>query len=141
MVMIKKLLNTSMIYFALAIAAGVFYREFTKMSGYAGETMLRFVHAHLFALGMLLFLVLALFCRQEGNLSEDKTFRQFFLLYNISLPFMACMMLARGVLQVQGAVLSRAADAAVSGIAGISHILLTVSLALLFKALKKNCVR
>ena len=101
--MMKKLLNTSMIYFALAIAAGVFYREFTKMSGYAGETMLRFVHAHLFALGMLLFLVLALFCRQEGSLAEDKTFRQFFLLYNISLPFMACMMLARGALQVQGA--------------------------------------
>ena len=48
------------------------------------------------------------------------------------------MMLVRGVLQVQGAELSRGADAAISGVAGISHILLTVSLALLFKALKKN---
>ena len=26
----KKILNTAMVYFALAIAAGVFYREFTK---------------------------------------------------------------------------------------------------------------
>ena len=50
----RKLLNTSMVYFGLAIAAGVFYREFTKMSGYSGETMLRFVHAHLFVLGMAL---------------------------------------------------------------------------------------
>ncbi|EOS70100.1 hypothetical protein C818_02072 [Lachnospiraceae bacterium MD308] len=134
----RKLLNTSMIYFGLAIAAGVFYREFTKMSGYSGETMLRFVHAHLFVLGMALFLVIALFCNQERSLMEDKTFKQFFKLYNISLPFMACMMLVRGVLQVQGAELSRGADAAISGVAGISHILLTVSLALLFKALKKN---
>lgn len=136
----KKLLNTSMIYFALAIAAGVFYREFTKMYGYTGETMLRFVHAHLFALGMLLFLLVALFCSQGHDLTEDKTFRQFFILYNISLPFMACMMLARGILQVQGTELSRGADASVSGIAGISHVLLTISLALLFKALKKNYV-
>lgn len=134
----KKLLNTSMIYFVLAIAAGVFYREFTKMSGYTGQTMLRFVHAHLFALGMLLFLAAALFCSQWHGLAEDKTFRHFFVLYNISLPFMACMMLIRGILQVRGIAVSRGADAAVSGIAGISHILLTVSLALLFKALKKN---
>ena len=74
----RKLLNTSMIYFGLAIAAGVFYREFTKMSGYSGETMLRFVHAHLFVLGMALFLVIALFCNQERSLMEDKTFKQFF---------------------------------------------------------------
>lgn len=138
MISMKKLLNTSMIYFILAIAAGVFYREFTKMCGFTGETMLRFVHAHLFALGMLLFLLVALFCNQRHGLTEDKTFKQLFVLYNISLPFMACMMLVRGILQVQGAGISRGADAAVSGIAGISHILLTISLALLFKVLKKN---
>ena len=44
----KKILNTSMIYFILAAAAGVFYREFTKFNGYTGETALSYVHTHLF---------------------------------------------------------------------------------------------
>ena len=36
----KKLLNTSMAYMIAALAGGVFYREFTKFNGYAGETAL-----------------------------------------------------------------------------------------------------
>ncbi len=135
----KKMLNTSMIYFIAAIAAGVFYREFTKWQGFTGKTMLAFVHTHLFVFGMILFLILALFCSRDDRISESKIFKCFFIFYNSSLPFMVCMMLIRGVLQVKGAVLSKAADAAISGIAGISHILLTASLVLLFMALKKIC--
>ena len=48
----KKLLNTSMAYMIAALAGGVFYREFTKFNGYAGETALGKVHTHLFVLGM-----------------------------------------------------------------------------------------
>ena len=47
----KKMINTSMAYFILAILAGVFYREFTKYNGYTGETMLGYMHTHLFVLG------------------------------------------------------------------------------------------
>ena len=36
----KKLIHTAMIYSIAAIAAGVFYREFTKFDGYTGETEL-----------------------------------------------------------------------------------------------------
>lgn len=56
----KKLINTSMIYFILALAAGVFYREFTKFNGFSGSTALCRVHTHLFVLGMLIFLIAAL---------------------------------------------------------------------------------
>ena len=36
----KKLWNTAFIYFWLAMAGGVFYREFTKFNDYSGETVL-----------------------------------------------------------------------------------------------------
>lgn len=126
-----------MVYFVLAILAGVFYREFTKYNGYTGETMLGYMHTHLFVLGMFLFLIVALFCRNK-ELSESRMFRNFYVLYNIALPFVVSMMFVRGIIQVKNIALTRAADAAVSGMAGISHILITAALILLFAALKKN---
>lgn len=136
----KKILNTSIIYFVLGIAAGVFYREFTKFHGYTGNTALSAVHPHFFVLGMFLFLMLAFLCRKEESLLQNVTFRRFFILYNISLPFMACTMLARGIIQVMEITLSKSMNAMVSGIAGVSHILITVSLVLLFISLKKALV-
>ena len=133
----KKILNTSMIYFILAAAAGVFYREFTKFNGYTGETALSYVHTHLFVLGMFAFLVIALFGCQKPELFKQSTFKKFFTLYNISLPFMAVMLLVRGVVQVQGAELTKAADAMISGFAGISHILIGIAILVLFRSLKK----
>lgn len=133
----KKILNTSMIYFILAAAAGVFYREFTKFNGYTGETALSYVHTHLFVLGMFAFLVIALFGCQKPELFKQGTFKKFFTLYNISLPFMAVMLLVRGVVQVQGAELTKAADAMISGFAGISHILIGIAVLVLFRSLKK----
>lgn len=133
----KKMINTSMVYFIFAILAGVFYRKFTKYNGYTGENMLGYMHTHLFVLGMFLFLILALFCKNK-ELSESRLFRNFYVLYNIALPFVVMMMLVRGIIQVKNIALTRAADAAVSGIAGISHILITAALILLFAALKKN---
>lgn len=136
----KKMLHTSMIYFALAIAAGVFYREFTKFSGFSGQKALSCVHVHLFVLGMFLFLILALFGAQARGLFQDKGFKRFYALYNVSLPLAACTLLARGIAQVRQIELTKAASATISGVAGIAHILITVSLILLFAALKKNCV-
>ena len=133
----KKILNTSMIYFILAAAAGVFYREFTKFNGYTGETALSYVHTHLFVLGMFAFLVIALFGCQKPELFKQSTFKKFFTLDNISLPFMAVMLLVRGVVQVQGAELTKAADAMISGFAGISHILIGIAVLVLFRSLKK----
>lgn len=48
------------------------------------------------------------------------------------------MMLVRGIVQVKGIALTRAADASISGIAGIAHIFITAAMILLFTALKKN---
>lgn len=132
----KKYLNIAMGYAIAAMAGGVFYREFTKWNHFSGVTMLSKVHAHLFMLGMMVFLLVALFSRQM-DLEKENSFRWFLRLYNIGLPLTVVMMLVRGILQVKEAALSAGADAAISGIAGIGHILLSIGLLLLLVTLKR----
>lgn len=132
----KKYLNIAMGYAIAAMAGGVFYREFTKWNHFSGITMLSKVHAHLFMLGMMVFLLVALFSRQM-DLEKEKSFRRFFLIYNIGLPLTVLMMLVRGIIQVKETALSAGADAAISGIAGIGHILLSIGLLLLLVTLKR----
>ena len=132
----KKYLNLSLAYAIAAMAGGVFYREFTKYSGFAGVTALGKVHAHLFLLGMLVFLVVALY-GAHNDLTKIKTFRAFLWTYNIGVPLTAVMLVIRGVAQVKGRALSAAANASISGIAGIGHILTGAGIILLLLSLKK----
>lgn len=133
----KKTLNISLLYMIFALVCGVFYREYTKLMAFSGTTSLAFTHLHLFALGTILFLVLTLFCMQT-TLAQQKAYQRFLIIYNIALPFMVIMMIVRGILQVHAVELSPGMNAMISGIAGISHILMAVGLAFLFIALRKS---
>ena len=132
----KKYLNLSLVYAIAAMAGGVLYREFTTFQGYTGVTALGKVHVHLFLLGMLVFLVAALYAARY-DLETVKTFRAFLWTYNLGVPLTAVMLLVRGVTQVMGMNLSAAADASISGIAGIGHILTGTGIILLILSLKK----
>ena len=132
----KKALNISLVYAIAAMAAGVFYREFTKWNGFSGVTVLGKVHTHLFLLGMGMFLMVSLFASQL-DLAKNKTFRAFLWVYNIGVPLMAVMMLVRGIMQVKNVALSKGADASISGMAGIGHILTGVGIILFLFSLKK----
>lgn len=133
----KKYLNISLGYAIAAMAGGVFYREFTKWNQFTGTTALGKVHTHLFLLGMTVFLLVALFAANQ-SLEQQKTFRVFLYLYNIGLPLMVVMLLVRGIKQVLQLSLSAGASAAISGIAGIGHILVGAGLILLLISLKKT---
>ncbi|MGN0305015.1 MAG: DUF2871 domain-containing protein [Lachnospiraceae bacterium] len=132
----KKYLNISLVYAIGALIGGVFYREFTKWNGFQGVTVLGKVHTHLFLLGMVMFMLVALFA-QHSNLQEMKTFRVFLWLYNIGVPLTVIMMVVRGITQVLGLPLSTGADASISGIAGIGHILTGAGIILLLLSLRK----
>lgn len=125
----KRYINSALLYAILAMVGGVFYREFTKFNGFTGKTTLSVVHTHYFLLGMMFFLLLLVL---EKNLSftGTKTGRVL-TTYHIGLNLTAVMLVVRGVTQVMGANLSKGADAAISGMAGMGHILLGVSLVLL----------
>ena len=132
----KKYLNLSLVYAIAAMAGGVFYREFTKFQGFTGVTALGKVHTHLFLLGMLVCLMVALFA-ERLDLTGIRSFRIFQWTYHIGVPLTAVMLLVRGITQVLGLTLSKGASAAISGIAGIGHILTGVGIILLLVSLKK----
>ena len=134
--MTKKILNTAFTYTVIALVAGVGYREYTKMIDFTGTTNLSLLHTHLFALGMLFFLVV-LALEVTLKLSQQKFFNGFFVTYNIGLIVTTNMMAVRGVLQTQGGEISKAINASVSGMAGVGHILLSVGLVLFFISLKR----
>lgn len=134
----KKYVNASFIYAVLAMIGGVFYREFTKFMGYTGWTTLSVVHTHYFILGMLFFLVLAMLVKNIPFM--DQKTERLLMGYHIGLNLTALMLTVRGVLQVTtGNALSRAMDASISGIAGIGHIILGVSLIMMLMCIKKAC--
>lgn len=134
----KKCLNISLIYAIAALAGGVFYREFTKLNGFDGVTILGKVHTHLFLLGMVVFLITALFCAHFKSLPERKTFKAFLCVYNIGAPLTAVMMVVRGVTEVLGTELSKGANGAISGIAGIGHMIAGTGIVLLLLSLKSS---
>lgn len=133
----KKYINISFIYALAAMACGVFYREFTKFNGFSGKTTLAFTHLHFFVLGTVLFLIISVFSRIT-DIEKQKSFTSFLKLYNVGLPFMVTMFFVRGIPQVLELNLSKGANAAISGIAGIAHIIMAVAIVMLFSALKKS---
>ncbi len=136
----KKYIDIAFIYAIAALISGVFYREFTKMNEFSGQSSLAFTHVHLFALGTLLFLIVGIFAITT-DVSEKKSFKRFMTIYNLGLPFVVAMMSLRGILQILDVELSKGASAAISGMAGLSHILVTVGLILLFISLRKSQVK
>ncbi|MEG1012350.1 MAG: DUF2871 domain-containing protein [Ruthenibacterium sp.] len=132
----KKYINIAFIYAGFAMVGGVFYREFTKLNAFTGVTALGKVHTHLFLLGMVMFLLIALFAAYSP-LKEQKQFKAFMVLYNIGVPLMTIMLVVRGVFQVLGTPLTSGANAAISGIAGIAHLLTGTGIVLLLLALRK----
>ena len=131
----KRYIDWSIFYAFAGLAAGVFYREFTKLNDFSGVTALGKVHGHLL-LGMVMFLVVALFAA-KFDLTEAKGFGWFMGLYNGGLLLSAVMMIVRGVAQVRGTVLSAAANGMISGMAGVGHLAMGAGLLVLLFVLRR----
>ena len=118
----KKCFNLSTCYLILGLIMGVFYREFTKLNGFEGQTVLSVVHTHALTLGFIFF-ILVLLLEKNFNISKNKGFNGWFILYNVSLVYVLATLTARGILQVLGTDF-----AGLSHIAGLGHALLGVAL-------------
>lgn len=132
----KRYMNTALLYAVFAMAGGVFYREFTKFNGFTGKTTLSVVHTHYFLLGMVFFLLLLLL-EKNFSFTGAKTGRVLAACH-IGLNLTAVMFVVRGLTQVLAPALSRGMDAAISGMAGIGHILLGVSMVLLLVQIRRS---
>lgn len=131
--MMKHCINYSIVYTVLAIIGGMLYRELTKMNDYTAWTTLSVVHTHYFILGMIFFLILGL-VSMNVNFKSDRAV----LFYNIGLNLTAIMLVVRGIVQVLDL---NVVSALISGIAGIGHIILGISLILILLDIKKGCIK
>ena len=138
----RKLFNASIMYVVLGLLAGLYYRELTKARDFpSGEyTQLAVAHTHLLALG---FIVVAVVLALEAvlHLSRSKAFNWFFWLYNIGVLATTAIMIWRGTLTVIGSELSKGLDSAISGVAGLGHIFITVAFVFFFVATGKALAR
>ncbi|NUP03515.1 MAG: DUF2871 domain-containing protein [Nonomuraea sp.] len=130
----KKILHAAHIYMIVGVISGLYYREITKLNDFTGDTQLGVVHTHLLALGMLFFLVVLALEKVFTLSAGGKLFTWFFWVYNGGLALTVVMMIVHGTQTVLGAETS----AAISGIAGLGHIVLTVGLILFFVNLGKR---
>lgn len=135
--MSKRYLNAAIVYACLALAGGVFFREYTKAIGFTGETALSVVHAHYFALGMIVFILLALLEKTFG-FSDGKNIPVWLAVYHTGLNITVAGLVLRGLAQASNAVLSRGLDASLSGISGLGHTLLGVSLLFILFSVRKK---
>lgn len=132
----KKLLNAAFIYLLAGLAAGLFYREFTKLNDWPeGQfTQLGLTHTHLLTLGfMVLLTVLALEKIFAISTVSPKLFAWFFGLYNAGVVLTSGMMVWHGSLTVLG----EESTAMIAGIAGLGHIFLTAATIVFLIALRR----
>lgn len=133
---LKRYMNAALMYALFAMAGGVFYREFTKFNDFTGKTTLGIIHTHYFMLGMTVFLLLVVL-EKNFSFSNRKT-GGILSIYHAGLNLTVIMFVVRGVTQVLGTPLSSSMDASISGIAGIGHILLGISLVLLLVQIRRS---
>lgn len=132
----KKLVNTAAYYAIAGLFAGAFYREFTKYMGYTGVTALGKAHTHLFALGMLMFLIVTALA-STTEITKSEYFDRFYFYYNIGVGLSATMIFCRGLYQVIG-LDNNVLDLVISWTAGAGHVTITIGLAFLFLSLKQT---
>ena len=116
-------------YAVLGLGFGLFFREYTKAHDFTGFTQLAVMHTHLLALGMLVMLiVLAL---EKCLNCQNQVVQPFFWHYNAGLLLTVAMMLVVGMRDVAGQTSTPMLD----GIAGLGHVVITVSLIFFFVGL------
>lgn len=128
-------MNVSIVYGVLGLIGGVFYREFTKLNGFTDFTTLSVVHTHYLMLEMVLFLLLVLF-EKNFHFVDNKVLK-YLLFYHIGLILTVVMLIIRGVVQVLSLDVS---SAVLSGIAGIGHLILGISMVFVLISIR-NCIK
>ncbi len=126
----RKYINAAILYSVLGLGSGVFYREFTKIMDFTGATRLSLIHGHYISLGLFVFLLLMLLDKQFDWSSAPKA-KGATLAYHIGLNITALGFAVRGVFDVLETPLSKGLNASISGISGIGHMILGISLVLI----------
>lgn len=132
----KKSYIAAFIYLLIGLGFGVFSREFTKIQGFDGYTVLNVLHTHVLILGFMFFLI-SLILSKLFSVHQVKSYNAWFIVYNVGLVLTIGSMTVRGILQVNGNDLN-----GLSHMAGMAHGIIGLALiwfmVLLNKAYKQQ---
>lgn len=131
-----RIFYTAFAYGITGVLSGLYYRELTKANDFfdRSTSQLPLVHTHFLVLGFIfLLIVLALEKIFSISASAPRAFAWFYWTWTLGVLITGGMMLVMGTMTVLGA---DASSAALAGIAGIGHILLTVAVVLLFVSMR-----
>lgn len=128
----RSLVILSATWAGLGLLAGLTFRELTRHSQADPDT-LGLVHGHTLVLGMF-FMLITLILQQVLSISEARGFTAFLYVWNFGLLITVSTLFIRGLRSLWRAEHS----AAIAGIAGLGHILLTIGLVFFFRALLKS---
>ncbi len=133
---VMKIWRSAMAYLIAGLLFGLYFREMTKYFMFEGETVLASLHTHALVLGTMMALIVILF---EGvyQITSIKGFNRAWLIYQIGVWFLLIMNAVRGTVEVMGLNISYGIDMSIVGIAGISHIILSIGLVLLLLVVRK----
>ncbi len=119
-------------YLLLGLLAGLYYRELTVSHNFGEQqdTQLSVLHTHFLVLGFITFLIVIVLDKLFA-ISQHSMFNVFFGAYNAGLVISSAVMAIHGTFTVLGVEHLKA----LSGIAGLGHILLALGLTSLLWAL------
>lgn len=109
------------------LAAGVFFREFTKAFEFTSYSMLSILHVHTLVLGFLFGLIIYLLLK-ENNFSNLQKLQIPLILWRFGLLLTVAMMMLKGIYQITGDGAPLFNAYAFSGIAGLGHIMLSMGI-------------
>lgn len=132
----KRLANTAFVYAVIAMLCGVIYREGSKFLELTEPTTWSLTHSHFFVLGMFFFLIVLLL-EKSFHMTKDKKFKIFYIIYNLGLIVTGIMLWIRGIFDITNNA-SITYDKMISGISGVGHLLLGISIILFFIILKNR---
>jgi len=132
------ILKDALVFLVMGLAGGVFYREFTRLNDFSGVTTLRVVHVHSIAIGFLALLILWLALKNADHPQLDQKYKKPVFALIGGLYFTIVTMLLRGISQVIGNGYLPFPSAALSGLAGIGHLILGHILVIIFVRLVKS---
>lgn len=131
--MLNRIFTAAAVWTALGLASGLYWREFTKLNDFTGDTMLASAHTHALALGTLV--MLAVLALAKVFPIAEKSGRLFVTLWYVALGLTFGSMVVKGSLQVLE--LPIAESAMWPGFAGLGHMLMAGTFAYFFVILRR----
>lgn len=133
----RKIGKGAVVCLELGLLLGALYREFTRINGFTKRTTLSLAHPHMLLLGAVFSFALFLYLRVEKE--DGRNLHKNYRFYLLTIYYFIASLVIRGIYTLASGGAALYPDGALSGMAGLGHIALTISIiALILKARREE---